>query len=375
MTLSTAPLFRPFAVGSLTVPNRIVMAPMTRNFAPGGVLVPEVAGYYRRRAEQGVGLIITEGTVIDHPAAANDPRVPRFHGEDALEAWARVVREVHAAGGRIMPQLWHVGTVRTPGQPPNPTALPVGPSGLSDPATRVSEPLTLAEIEGLVAVFGSAAASARRLGFDGLELHGAHGFLIDQFLWGGTNRRTDLFGGDRRGRTRFAVEVVRACRREVGAAFPIVFRWSQFKAQDYAARLAATPDELAEVLEPLVDAGVDVFDCSTRRCWEPAFEGSPLSLAGWTRKVTGRPVIAVGSVGLSRDISEGASYEPGVGPRFGDSGTASLDRVLEVLARDEVDLVAVGRALIADPAWVTKVREQRPGELLPFNRAQLEALL
>jgi 2,4-dienoyl-CoA reductase-like NADH-dependent reductase (Old Yellow Enzyme family) len=122
-TLSTSALFTPFALSGVTVPNRIVMAPMTRNQSPGGVPDDHVVGYYRRRAEHGVGLIITEGTAIAHPAAVSSPRVPRFHGEDALAGWANVASAVHAAGGRIMPQLWHVGMARKPGSEPNPEDL------------------------------------------------------------------------------------------------------------------------------------------------------------------------------------------------------------------------------------------------------------
>jgi 2,4-dienoyl-CoA reductase-like NADH-dependent reductase (Old Yellow Enzyme family) len=112
---ATAALFTPFTLGNLTLANRIVMAPMTRNHSPDGVPGDDVVAYYRRRAEHGVGLIMTEGTVIDHPASSSSPRVPWFHGDAALAGWARVATAVHAAGGRIMPQLWHVGMARKPG--------------------------------------------------------------------------------------------------------------------------------------------------------------------------------------------------------------------------------------------------------------------
>lgn len=106
--ISTDKLFEPVTLGSLSLANRIVMAPMTRCLSPGGVPGPDVARYYRRRIEGGVGLVITEGTWIPHPSASNEPDAPRFYGEDALAGWQRVVDEVHAAGGKIMPQLWHV---------------------------------------------------------------------------------------------------------------------------------------------------------------------------------------------------------------------------------------------------------------------------
>ncbi|HVJ55635.1 MAG TPA: NADH:flavin oxidoreductase [Aliidongia sp.] len=366
MAVSAQPLFTPFVSRNLSLANRIVMAPMTRSHSPGGVPGPDVAAYYRRRAENGVGLILTEGTLIDHPAAGNDPAVPRFHGADALAGWAAVRQAVHEAGGRIMPQLWHVGTARRQGQGPNPEIPPVGPSGLAKPGKPVAEPLTENEIERLIAAYAVGAADARRLGFDGIELHGAHGYLIDQFFWDGTNQRTDRYGGDAVARTRFAVEVVRACRQAVGPDFPILLRFSQWKQQDYTVRLAETSDALEQFLAPLVEAGVDIFHCSTRRFWDPEFEGSTLNLAGWTRRLTGKPTITVGSIGLDNDMFEAF--------RGQGAGLASVDRLIEMVAHDEVDLVAVGRALLSDPAWAAKLRDGRLDELRPFSVESLKVL-
>ncbi|MBZ5579109.1 MAG: NADH:flavin oxidoreductase [Acidobacteriia bacterium] len=365
--LSTKPLFRPARLRNLTLANRIVMAPMTRSFSPGGVPGPDVAAYYRRRAENGVGLILTEGTAIAHPAAVNDSKVPRFHGEDALAGWARVLAEVHSAGGRIMPQLWHVGMMRKPGDLPNPEAPPIGPSGIAVPAGKLSEPMTEREIANLIAAYAQGAADAQRLGFDGVELHGAHGYLIDQFFWETTNQRTDRYGGDLVGRTRFAAEAVAACRRAVGPDFPILLRFSQWKIQDFTARLASTPDALGTFLAPLAEAGVDVFHCSTRRFWEPEFEGSGLNLAGWTKKLTGKPTITVGSVGLDNDLM--TAFREGKG-----AGVAGIGRLVEMIERDEVDLVAVGRALLHDPAWAAKIRDGRTTDLQPFSLDSMKVL-
>jgi len=366
MPLSPAPLFQPFSVGKLKLPNRIVMAPMTRSFSPGGVPGADVAAYYRRRAENQVGLIITEGTVIDHPASTNDPRVPHFHGAAALAGWARVASEVHAAGGFIMPQIWHVGTVRKAGDRPNPEAPPIGPSGLYKPGVKVAEPMSEAEIAAVIAAYAQAAADAKRLGFDGIELHGAHGYLIDQFFWEGSNQRSDRYGGDMVGRTRFCRRSDPGLPPRGRSDFPILLRYSQWKQQDYAARLAATPELLARFLAPLADAGVDVFHCSTRRFWEAEFEGSPLNLAGWTKKLMGKPVITVGSVSLDTDMF--AAF------RGQGAAITSIDKLIEMIARDEVDLVAVGRALLVDPAWAAKVRDERMQDLLPFTTESLRSL-
>ncbi|MFC8342654.1 NADH:flavin oxidoreductase [Streptomyces sp. NPDC057280] len=351
---AVAPLFRPFALGGLRLPNRVVMAPMTRNFSPDGVPGPEVAEYYARRARGGVGLIVTEGTVVGHPAAAPTTTVPRFHGEDALAGWARVVEAVHAEGGRIIPQLWHAGLERKGDAVPDPQVPAAGPGTLSE-----------ADIAEVIAAFAQAAADAQRLGFDGLELHGGHGYLIDQFLRPEINTRTDGYGGDLGGRTRFPAELVAACRAAVGYDFPLFLRISQWTVGDFGARLAATPDELELMLGPLIEAGVDVIDCSTRRFWLPEFPGSDLSLAGWMKKLTGLPTVAVGSVGLDDSEFLSALIE-GKGAANG-----SLDRLVACMERDEFDLVAVGRLLLSDPEWVAKIRDGRQGELRPFSAKSL----
>ncbi|BBH20534.1 12-oxophytodienoate reductase [Paenibacillus baekrokdamisoli] len=366
--LSVDSLFKPFEAGHLSLANRIVMAPMTRGFSPNGVPGADVADYYRRRAEYGVGLIVTEGTLINHPAAGSSPNVPNFHGEAALNGWAQVVKDVHEAGGTIIPQLWHIGMSRPLGAQPNPEALPVGPSGLSLTGEKVTEPLSEQEISELVKAYAQAAADAKRIGFDGIELHGAHGYLIDQFFWKKTNQRTDRYGGDLVKRTRFAVEVIEACRAAVGPDFPIVLRFSQWKGAEYTAKLAETPDELAQFLAPLSQAGVDIFHCSTRRFWEPEFEGSELNLAGWTKKLTGKPTITVGSVGL--DVEFTSLFREGKGAE-----TVSIDGLIERLDRNEFDLVAVGRALLNDPEWVAKIREGRLDELVPFTAESTRTLV
>jgi 2,4-dienoyl-CoA reductase-like NADH-dependent reductase (Old Yellow Enzyme family) len=266
-----------------------------------------------------------------------------------------------------MPQLWHVGMTRKVGDKPNPEAMPVGPSGLDLSGEKISEPLTEAEIASLIEAFAQAAADAKRIGFDGIELHGAHGYLIDQFFWGKTNRRTDRYGGDIVGRTRFAVEVIEACRRAVGPDFPIVLRFSQWKSSDYSAKLAETPDELARFLAPLADAGVDVFHCSTRRFWEPEFADSDPNLAGWAKKLTGKPTITVGSVGLDAEFTR--LFSDGAG-----AGTVSLDNLIERLEEGEFDLVAIGRALLNDPTWASKIREGRLEDLKPFTPETIKTL-
>jgi 2,4-dienoyl-CoA reductase-like NADH-dependent reductase (Old Yellow Enzyme family) len=354
---STEALFRPFQLKGLTLPNRIVMAPMTRSLSPEGVPGANVAAYYRRRAEGGVALIMTEGTLVDHPVAGFDPNVPHFHGEQSLAGWRRVAEQVHAAGGRIFPQLWHVGMVVRPGSELKPRMSPIGPANM-----------TQADIDAVIEAFAKGAQSAKELGFDGVELHGAHGYLIDQFFWAATNKRTDKYGGDLVSRTRFAVEIIRAVRRRVGPDFPVVLRYSQWKLDDFEAKLVQTPEELDRFLRPLADAGVDVFHCSTRRFWEPEFPESDLNLAGWSKKLTGKPAITVGSVTLNEDMM--TSFGTAI-----TAGVSGIDNLLDRLDRDEFDLVAIGRSLIVNPAWPGIVRKGALSELLPFNRSVLSELV
>jgi len=365
--VTTEPLFQPFTLVNLTLRNRIVMAPMTRSQSPNGVPGENVAAYYRRRAEGGVGLIVTEGTSIPHPVAVFYPDVPRFYGADALAGWKRVVDQVHQAGGVIFPQLWHVGVMRDPSHPLPAGFEPIGPSGLKLPGEKAGVPMTQADIDAVIQAYGQAAQSAKELGFDGIEIHGAHGYLIDQFLWEGTNQRIDRYGGSIAARTTFAVEVLREVRRAVGPGYPVVLRFSQWKLQDYAAKLATTPQELETLLQPLVAAGADAFHCSSRRFWDPEFEGSALNLAGWTKKLTGKPTITVGSVTLNEEFM--TTFQSAVG-----ASVTGLGELVERLARGEFDLVALGRSLIVNPSWPEQVRTGKLAELRPFHKDALATL-
>lgn len=369
MSAHASPLFEPVTLGSLSLSTRLVMAPMTRNFSPNGVPTEQVVEYYRRRAAAGVGLIISEGTTVPHCAANGYPNVPQFHGEEALAGWKKVVDAVHAVGGKFAPQLWHVGNVRRLGTEPDGTVPGYGPMARHKEDKLIVHGMTREDIQDVVQAFAQAAKDAKAIGCDAVELHGAHGYLIDQFFWEGTNQRDDEYGGSMEKRGRFAVEIIRAVREAVGADFPIIFRFSQWKQQDYTARLAPTPELLEQFLKPLADAGVDIFHCSQRRYWEPEFEGSPLNLAGWTRKITGKACITVGSVGLDSEFLEYMVKTDKVA-----ESQTNIDDLLQRLQNQEFDLVAIGRVLISDPAWATKLRDGRIDEIQPFSREALKAL-
>ncbi len=365
-----APLFEPLSIRGMTLPNRVVMAPMTRSFSPDGVPGQNVADYYQRRGAADVGLIITEGTTVGRGGASNDVNVPNFHNQQALDGWANVVKGTHTTPAKIAPQLWHVGMMRQPGTGPDPDALSDSPSGRSHTGKQVQAEPTDSEVADMVMAYANAAGEAKQLGFDCVEIHGAHGYLIDEFFWGVMNTRSDKYGGDLVQRAQFAGEVIAECRKQVGADTPIILRWSQWKQQDFNARLADTPQQLEAFLKVFVDSGVDVLHASQRRWWEaeyPDVDGEQgLNLAGWCKKLTGLPAITVGSVGLSSDFIGSFQGEA--------SKTQPIGLAVERLEKGEFDMIAVGRALLQDPLWVQKIKEGRHDELADWNAESLSKL-
>lgn len=359
-------LFDPIDLNGLALSNRIVMAPMTRSFSPGNIPGEDVAAYYRRRAEGGVGLILSEGVSTNQTTATGTPNVPNIVTDAAKAGWKRVIDGVHAAGGKMGLQLWHEGPYRDPSKTQHPDISSWSASGIKVRGKKLWEPMSEAEIETAITEFVDAAVATKELGFDCAEFHGAHSYLIDSFFWAETNLRTDKWGGDWEGRTRFAAEIIRRTREKVGADFPLIIRLSQWKQQDFAAKTATSPEEMQQWLTPMVESGIDIFHMSQRRFWEPAFDGSDLNAAGWAKKLTGKPTISVGSVGLSGEFIAAYGGEA--------SEPASLDRLVEMMEREEFDLIAVGRAILQDPDWAVKIRGGRTDELMSFTKDALATL-
>lgn len=223
--------------------------------------------------------------------------------------------------------------------------------------------MTEADIAEVFEAFASSARVARAAGFDGVEIHGAHGYLLDQFAWSRTNLRTDDYSVG----PRFAAGVVRAVRGATSPSFPIVFRFSQWKLGAYDEVVWPDTAALDVFLQPLVDAGVDVFHPSTRKALAPAFPGEPRSLAAITKHLTGKPTIAVGSVGLNVDITataDGAATE-----------VRPVDDVAKAIEAGEFDLLAVGRALLAEPRWAELARTGALDQATPYSKALEGSLL
>jgi 2,4-dienoyl-CoA reductase-like NADH-dependent reductase (Old Yellow Enzyme family) len=368
-----SPLFEPLTVRGITLRNRVVMSPMTRYFSPGGIPTDDVAAYYARRAAGGAGLIITEGVGINDPAAIDDANIPVMHGDAARAAWRNVVDRVHEAGGIIFPQLWHMGPMLKRGVGPHPDVEPRRPSGVWGPiGSHVvwgldPEQLRLAQVAGpemsrddirqVLDAYAEAACMAKEVGFDGIAIHGAHGYLPDAFLWSGTNSRQDEYGRDIEGRTLFVRQLVAAVRTAIGDQLPIMLRFSQWKQQDYTAKIAGGPDELEQLLLPISAAGVDIFDASTRRFHEPEFAGSSLNLAGWTQRITRKPTMTVGSIGLNKDLYQGFQE--------GDVGLVDLKPVIDRFNQGEFSLVGVGRAMLCNPDFALRIRQNE--KLRPYE--------
>lgn len=347
-------LFQPFTIKNLTVKNRFVLAPMSRYKNDDGIPNDDFAEYHRERAAGDLGLTITGATAIDRPAANNHPKLANIN-EASREGWKKTVAAVHDAGGPIVLQLWHAGSLHNvdPDFKPGPLE---SPSGLEAPGKKVGEPMTDSEIADCIDAYVRATVMAEEIGFDSVEIHAAHGFLLDEFFWDGTNRRQDIWGGSTLAeRSRFPLEVTKAVKAALDPDKPLFMRFSQWKEQDYEVKLVNDPAEMETWLSLFVDAGVDILDCSQRRFWEAEFPGSELNFAGWAKKLTGVPVITTGSVGLSTDVMSFL---------YGETAKRTpLDELVRRFEAGEFDLVAVGRALLADPEWIIKIREGREGEM------------
>ncbi len=331
---TTPSLFDSYRLGDVTLSNRIVMAPLTRNRASAGLVPsPLAVDYYGQRAS--AGLIITEATQISATAQGYQD-TPGLFTEAQVEGWKRVTDAVHAKGGHIFVQLWHVGRVSHRSLQPGGVA-PLAPSAVrantktyvNNGFADVDEPraLTLEEIPGIVDDFRKAAANAVRAGFDGVEIHGANGYLVDQFLRDGANKRTDAYGGSIENRTRFLKEVLEATVGEIGAKRTGIRLSPVTPANDLA---DSDP-------QPLFNHVLDVVE-SLHPVYVHMIEGA-----------TGGP----------RDIVPDFDFEA-LRKRFSGAWMVNngYDKAMaeQVIASGKADLVAFGKAFISSPDAVERLR-------------------
>jgi 2,4-dienoyl-CoA reductase-like NADH-dependent reductase (Old Yellow Enzyme family) len=362
-------LFTPQRVGALVLRNRFVMPGMQRGFMSDGSPTPKMVEYLRRCAAGGVGLIISESTSPDHPSAYWQPIMGRLEPA-TLAAWRPVIEAVHGEEAGFLLQLWHPGAMRKVAEGHPLAGYPaLSPSGLIQAGRPHGRAMTRQDLQELKLAYVRAAEQAQQLGADGVEVHSAHGYLLDQFLWAETNQRADEYGGRSLAeRARYSAEIVAGIRAAVGADFVISYRFSQFKEVDYGAVVADSPEDLKAMLALLRARGVDLFNVSSRRFFKPEWPDSPhpeFTIAEWVKSMTDAVVMTCGSVGVNVEMFANLFDDE-------EPSELTLERDLRFLAervgRGSLDLVGVGRMHIANNDFVNKVREGRYRELALFNK-------
>lgn len=334
-------LFAEGRFGNLQLKNRIGLAPMTRTSAESdGVPNETMRKYYTRYAEGGFGLLITEGTYPDEKYSQGYLNQPGIANEKQLTGWKGIVQSVHSAGAKIICQLMHAGALSQGNIYKNET---IGPSAVQPKgeqlefyggkgAYRMPTEMSRENIKDIVKGFAQAAENAKQAGFDGIEIHGANGYVLDQFLTDYTNKRQDEYGGSTENRVRLLVETAQACRQAVGDDFLVGIRISQSKVNDYTHKWAGGEEDAQTIFTALGKAGLDFIHVTEYYADQPAFkEGGP-TLAALAKKYGGLPVVVNGNMNT---------------PEQGE----------EMLQSGQVDVVTLGKAALANKDWVNKVAE------------------
>ena len=354
--MSTHPVLVPVRIRGVRLPNRAVVAPMSRVSTRGdGVPTAQMTRYYSRFATGRFSLIITEGTYTDHKYSQAYRNQPAIVTAQQVDGWAAVTESVHAAGSRLVLQLMHAGALVQDNHHRTTTIAPstVAPKGAKMPAYGGDGPFALpsaathGDISEAIEGFAASAAQAQVAGFDAVEVHGANGYLIDQFLTSYTNLREDQYGGDPERRTRFATEVLRAIREAVGPDFPVGIRLSQTKVNDLDYRWPGGAAEAETIFRAVTDAGADYLHLASEgRDWlHTATLDTGATVTALAKDVTGLPVIANG-------------------------GMHVLTLARSVLAGNHADLVALGRGALANPDW--PLRLAHDGQLTEFDSTMLK---
>ena len=336
-------LFEPFRLGQMQLKNRIVLAPMGTGYGkPGGFVSQRTIDYYEARAKGGTGLIIVEGS--SPGTRCNFGNALSLGDDRVIESWKELASAVHKQGAKIAVQLMHGGRELRNDQPvqvsPSPMIVPTRNIGITG---QPPHELNIDEIGEIVQWFADAARRSKEAGFDGVEMHGAHGYIIASFLSSSSNVRKDKYGGTLENKARFPVEILRAARKAVGTEYPV---WIRLNAQEYGVPNGVTIEETKRIVPMLVDAGaqaihVSAYGAGSYSTKAPISDtpGAILPLAAEVKKVTRVPVIAVGR--LDQDTGE------------------------QALRDGKADLIALGRRLIADPELPNKVFENRLDDIRP----------
>lgn len=349
----TENLFENVTLGNTKLNNRVGVAPMTRTSATEeGLVTNQMISYYTSFAQGGFGLIITEGTYIDDQYSQTYFKQPGItNGEQARE-WKKIVSSVHQAGAKIFMQIQHSGPLSQGNRFVEGTIAPsvVQPKGEQlefyggKGPFSIPKESTKEEITAVINGFVNAAKLAQSVGFDGVEIHGANGYLLDAFLTDYTNHRTDEYGGTTENRVRLLVEVSKAVRESVGSDFTVGIRISQGKVNDYTHKWAGKEQDAATIFGQLGEAGLDYIHVTEHKAWEPAFNTSDLSLAAFAKKYGKIPVIANGHL-------------------------ENPSKASNMVAQGEADVITLGKGALANHDWVHKVKNEEP--LIEFNQEKV----
>jgi 2,4-dienoyl-CoA reductase-like NADH-dependent reductase (Old Yellow Enzyme family) len=340
----TKSLFETVTLGNTTLDNRVGVAPMTRISATSeGLVTDQMVLYYTSFARGGFGLIITEGTYIDDKYSQTYFDQPGIAYDEQAQAWKKIVDSVHQAGAKIFMQLQHTGSLSQGNRFTQETIAPsaIQPKGeqltfyLGEGPFLTPREATKEEITEVVTRFVNAAKRAQSAGFDGIEIHGANGYLLDEFLTDYTNQRTDEYGGSTENRVRLLVEVSKAVREAVGKDFTIGIRISQAKVNDYTHKWAGKEQDAEIIFGQLGQAGIDYIHVTEHEAWKPAFDTSEASLASLAKKYGRVPVIANGHL-------------------------EDLERARKIIENGEADVITLGKGALANHDWVNKVKNGEP---------------
>lgn len=341
-------------IGKIQVKNRVGLAPMTRTSAtPTGEATERMLKYYSKFARGGFGFLITEGIYIDEKQSQGYLNQSGIANQKHLLAWKQVVNAVHQEGSYVIAQLMHAGSQS---QGNAYTKETIGPSSVSPKGEQLSlyqgegpyalpQEMTKQDIQNVIQSFVSSAARAKEAGFDGVEIHGANGYLLDEFLTDYMNLRTDDYGGSTENRIRLSVEVCEAVRKEVGQDFALGIRVSQGKTSDYHHKWAGKEKEAEIIFSSLAKTGIDYIHVTEYDATIPAFEGSDVSLAALAKKYGQLPVIANGNL-----------EDP--------------EKAEDMLQKGEIDFVTIGKGALANPDYPQRIANGETLQEFDFNLLQ-----
>lgn len=342
-------LFQSFKVNKTELKNRVGLAPMTRISATKeGFVTDLMVKYYRSFAKGGFGLIITEGTYIDDKNSQTYQFQPGIAMDGQAQEWKKVVEAVHEEGGKVIMQLQHSGPLSQGNRFAEDTIAPssVKPKGEQlkfyhgEGEYKVPREMTKEEMDNVKKSFVKAAQRAESAGFDGVEIHGANGYLLDAFLTEYTNLRTDEYGGSTENRVRFLVEIASEVTKSVGDGFIVGMRISQSQVNDYTYKWSGKEEDAKIIFSSLSQSGLDYIHVTEYKAWQPAFKGGEKSLSSLAKKYSQLPIIANGQLD-------------------------NIDKATEMLSNGDADIITIGKGALADHDWVKKVEKEEP--LTVFN--------